>query len=210
MFISTFLFYMLHYHCFCQVEDGESEEEEFSGNVHPSKKVTFSSGNQPSSTKPKTNIPQVNGNRSTNRKPKKKTNNSKSSAKKHGANTAKELHQLRMVFSNINDELSRIQRLSLGNPRMQSMKESFKTVNDVLEDAKPLLEIYHDSEVPCITKIELLLSKIKKVANVWRPSEKHIEQIKMLLGECDGRVLIVAKYLTTTDLTKEEIVNKDN
>jgi len=164
------------------------------------KKVIFSNVNQSNPNKPKTNIPQPKGNQSTKAKPKKKANSGRSNKPtEHGSNTAKELHQLRMVFSNINDELSHIQRLSLGNPRMQSMKEAFRAINDVLEDAGPLLQIYLDSEVPCINKIELLLSKIKKVANVWRPSEKHIEQIKMLLGECDGRVLIVAKYLSAKD-----------
>ncbi|XP_066928197.1 uncharacterized protein [Clytia hemisphaerica] len=111
------------------------------------------------------------------------------------SSTPQELHQLRKVFSNINDLLSRIQRLSLGNPRIQSMKDASLSIAEVLIDAGPLVKHWQTQNIPCIDSIENFITKMLKVATIRRPSEKHIEQMKMLLGVWDGRVLIVAKYM---------------
>ena len=113
--------------------------------------------------------------------------------------TSQELHQVRMIFSNVNDLLSKIHRLSLGNPRIQSMKETFVAVEEVLEDVDPLMQHYRNLKIPCIDCIGYFIGKMKKIANMKRPSEKHIEQLKMLLGDCDGRVLIVAKFLSVQE-----------
>ena len=76
------------------------------------------------------------------------------------------------------------------------MKETFTAVGEVLADVEPLIKHYQNLKVPCIDRIDHFVGKMKKVANIKRPSEKHIEQLKMLLGDCDGRVLIVAKFLS--------------
>ena len=76
------------------------------------------------------------------------------------------------------------------------MKETFVAVGEVLADVDPLMQHYQNLKVPCIDRIDYFVGKMKKIANMKRPSEKHIEQLKMLLGDCDGRVLIVAKFLS--------------
>ena len=107
-----------------------------------------------------------------------------------------ELKKLRVVFSNLNERLGEIQRLSLGNPRKQSLCDTFATIDDALNDAKGLFPYYEENKVPCIENIKGIVTRMKKVACLKRPLEKNVEQLKMLLGDCDGRVLIIAKCLS--------------
>ncbi|XP_057292109.1 uncharacterized protein LOC130614689 [Hydractinia symbiolongicarpus] len=113
---------------------------------------------------------------------------------KNGA-IIQEIVQMRKTLSQSNEELGQIDRLSLGNPKIQSLCDRFAAVGDILCQAEKIVNKFVAMEVPCSLKIQATINKMRFLTTTKRPSERHVERMKLLLGECDGRIMIVGKYL---------------
>ena len=109
--------------------------------------------------------------------------------------TLKGLETLVDILSHSNERLANIARLSLGNPKSQSLNDTFVVVSGILKKADPLVEKLTTLNIPCVSVFANSMDKAAEIADVSKPCERQVEKLKRALGECDGLLFIAGKYI---------------
>lgn len=112
-------------------------------------------------------------------------------------NSLKLLEKLGKVLSRSNESLGNIARLSLGNPKNQSLFDSFASVTIILKESDDILKELTELKTPCVSMLRDNILKATQISEITKPGERQVEELKFALGVCDGSLSILAKHIST-------------